>query len=179
MESLSHQDGACDGQVVLAGDQRGATEVGGSADTLEDRGEGDEALDIGVREGVFASLVGGDASGLQGSGKELHVLLLVVGDVLKVGVVVFAVACGIVSLLRLLCIWKVRSRTGLLKVLSRKLLKGTLVEDILKVLESESELEDSCVDVGARDKGCGSGDGSQEGDGADDSVLHFGKSNDC
>ena len=42
MLGLSHQDGAGDGQVGLAGDQGSTTEVGGGANALEDRGEGDE-----------------------------------------------------------------------------------------------------------------------------------------
>lgn len=95
---LGHQDGAGDGQVVLAGDQGSTTEVGGGANALEDRGEGDEGGNVRVGEGVLALRNGGDASGGQGSSEELDVLSLVVSDVLEVVVVVAAVACAIVSI---------------------------------------------------------------------------------
>jgi hypothetical protein len=95
---LGHQDGAGDGQVGLAGDQGSTAEVGGGANTLEDRGEGDEGGDVRVREGVLALGNRGDTSGSQSSGEELDVLSLVVSDVLEVVVVVAAVACEVVSI---------------------------------------------------------------------------------
>ena len=101
VDRLGHQDGACDGQVVLAGDQRSGTEVGRSTNALEDRSEAQETLGVGVGERVGASLDGCHASLLEGTGEELDVLLLIVGDVLKVVVVVATVACRVVSIVPL------------------------------------------------------------------------------
>lgn len=97
VKSLSDQDRACNGQVVLAGDQRGTAEVGRSANALEDGREGDEALDILVGEGVGALLDGLDTSGGQSAGEKADVLLLIVCDVLEVLVVLSIVSCTVVS----------------------------------------------------------------------------------
>ena len=100
VNGLGHQDGACDGQVVLAGDERSGTEVGRSTDALKDRSEAQEALRVRVRERVGASLDGCHASLLQGTGKELDVVLLIVSDVLKVVVVFATVACRVISIMQ-------------------------------------------------------------------------------
>jgi hypothetical protein len=97
VESLSHEDGAGNSQVGLAGDQRGTSEVGAGANALKDRREAEETVNILVGEGVVASSVRGDASGSQGTRKKLDVLLLVVSDVLEVLVVLGALSCAIVS----------------------------------------------------------------------------------
>lgn len=97
VQSLGDQNGACDGQVVLASNQGGTAKVGRSAHAFEDRGESDEALNIGVREGVVASLDRCDTGVRQSTGKKLHMLLLVVRNVLEVGIVVLAVPCMVVS----------------------------------------------------------------------------------
>ena len=97
---LGHQNGAGNGQVVLAGDQRSSTEVGRSTNALKDRSEAQETLGVGVGERVSASLDGFHASLLEGTGEELDVLLLIVGDVLKVVVVVATVACRAISIMR-------------------------------------------------------------------------------
>jgi hypothetical protein len=97
VESLSHEDGAGDGQVGLAGDQRRTSKVGGSSNALEDAGKTKETVDILVGEGVFASGVGGNTSGGQGTREKLDVLLLIVSDVLEVLVVLGALSCAIVS----------------------------------------------------------------------------------
>lgn len=91
MESLGHENRTCDRQVLLAGDQGGTAEVGGSANTLKDRRQSDEALHIGVREGVFACFNRSNTCGLQSPREELNMLLLVVCNVLQVVVVVFVI----------------------------------------------------------------------------------------
>lgn len=48
VESLHGEDGTGSGQVGLAGDQAGGTEVGAGANVLNDGGERDEALAVGV-----------------------------------------------------------------------------------------------------------------------------------
>lgn len=95
VEGLCDEDGAGDAQVGLAGDKGCGAEVGRSANALEDAGERDEGLDIGVREVVGARLHWSDSSGLESTSEELDVLLLIVGDVLEVVVVVRAVACWV------------------------------------------------------------------------------------
>jgi len=100
VDRLSHQDGAGDGQVVLAGDQRSGTEVGRSTNALKDRSEAQEALGVRVGERVGASLHRCHASLLQGTGKELDVVLLIVSDVLKVVVVFATVACRVISIMQ-------------------------------------------------------------------------------
>jgi hypothetical protein len=97
VEGLSHQDGAGDGQVGLAGDQRGTSEVGAGANALKDAGKTEETVNILVGEGVVTSSVRGDTSGGQGSREELDVLFLIVSDVLEVLVVLGALSCAIVS----------------------------------------------------------------------------------
>jgi hypothetical protein len=66
------------------------------------------------------------------------------------------------------------SRTSVLEVLLRELLEGALVKVVLKVLEGESELQDSHVDVGvlARNEGGCSGDGGQDWCGAENGRPH-------
>lgn len=92
VKSFGHQDRAGNRKVVFAGDQRGTAKVSGSADTLEHGRESDKALDIGVREGVVASLHRRDTGSLQSSREQLDVLLLVVRNVLDVIIVVLVVS---------------------------------------------------------------------------------------
>ena len=92
VEGLGDEDGARDAEVGGAVDEGGGAEVGGYADALEDRGEGDEGFGVGVGEGVGAGRDGLGAGGHEGGGEELDVLFLVVGDVLEVGVVLRAEA---------------------------------------------------------------------------------------
>lgn len=63
-------------------------------------------------------------------------------------------------------------RTGLGKVLLRELAKSLLVEDILKVLKSESEVEDDGVDVLASHDRAGLGNCGQKRRRAEDGRLH-------
>jgi hypothetical protein len=97
---LSHQDRACNGKVVLAGDQRSCTEVGRSTNTLKDGSEAQEALGVGVGEGVGASLNRCYTSLLQSTSEELDVVLLIVRDVLKVVVVVATVTYNIINIMQ-------------------------------------------------------------------------------
>lgn len=177
VDRLGHQDRASDSQVVLAGDQRSGTEVGRSTNTLENGSETQEALGVGVGEGVGASLDGGHTSLLQGTGEELNVVLLIVGDVLKVVVVVATVTCNIISFMQL-----PRSRhishTGLLEVLSGELLQDTLVENVLEVLQSKGKVEDRGINVVAGNNRGGRSDRSQKRHSAEDGVLHCGKRQD-
>ena len=98
VEGFRDEDGACDGKIILAGDETGAAEVGGCADAFEHRGEGYEGFGVGVREVVRA---GGDwlgAGGGEGRGEERDVFFFVVSDVLEI-VVVRAAEAGIYEFL--------------------------------------------------------------------------------
>lgn len=92
VERFGDEDGARNAEVGLAGDEAGAAEVGGYADALEHRGEGDEGFGVRVGEVVRAGCDGGGAGGHDGRGEELDVLFFVVGDVFEVVVVVGAEA---------------------------------------------------------------------------------------
>lgn len=170
MQSFGDEDGACDGQVVLAGDQWGATKVSGSANALKDRREGDEALDVRVGERVLASRIRRDASSRQGSSEKLDVFFLVVGNVLQIVVVGTVIACEVVRRRR--DERQSQSRTSLLEVLLRELRQGTFVEDVLEVLKGQSELQDRGIDVVAWGEWCSPSDGGQERHGGEDGVLH-------
>lgn len=89
----------------------------------------EEDIHIVVGEVVGALLDWGGTRGLNGVGKELDVLLLVVRNVLQVVVVVVPVP-------------------GLLEIARAELLKGLVVEDVLEVLEGQGEVQDRGVDVG-------------------------------
>jgi hypothetical protein len=173
VEGLSHKDGAGNGQVGLAGDQRGTSEVGAGSNTLKDRREAEETVNILVGEGVVASGVRGDTSGSQGTREKLDVLLLVVSDVLEVLVVLGALSCAIVSVKSSeACGCKILSHTSVDEVLLGELVESTLVEDVLEVLEGESELEDSGVDVVALNERSSAGNSGQERHGTENGVLH-------
>lgn len=97
MKGFSYKNRTGHTKVVLAGDQRGTAQVSRSADTFKHRREGDETLDIGVREGVFAGLHWRNTGSLQSSRQQLNVLFLIVRDVFEVLVVVLAVTWAIFS----------------------------------------------------------------------------------
>ena len=82
VQGLGDEDGARDAEVGLARDEAGAAQVGGDADALEHRGEGDEGFGVGVGEVVGAGGDGFGAGGGDGGGEEFDVLLFVVDDVL-------------------------------------------------------------------------------------------------
>lgn len=63
MKGFGDENGASDTEVFLAGDQTRASQVGRRADTLEDRGQGNERLGVGVREVVCTSSHGGGSGG--------------------------------------------------------------------------------------------------------------------
>jgi hypothetical protein len=77
-----------------------------------------------------------------------------------------------VSRAQWLVVAKKLSHTGGLEVLLGELGESTLVEDVLEVFKSESELEDSGVDVVTLDERSSAGNGGQERHGAEDGVLH-------
>jgi hypothetical protein len=154
VQGLSHQDGPGDAKVRLAGDERCATKVRTCAHALENGRKGDETrsatnvsqslvdransssendeadvdVHISIRKHISASLIRRHARRLQGRGQSLHVRLLVESNVLKVIVVIDAIS-------------------GILKVLLGEVGEGAFVEDILQVLERQSELEDGGVDI--------------------------------
>lgn len=97
MKGFSYKDRTGHTKVVFAGDQWGTAQVSRSADTFKHRREGDEALDIGVREGVFASLHRRDTGGLQSSRQQLDVLFLIVRDVFEVLVIVLVIPWAILN----------------------------------------------------------------------------------
>ena len=82
VQGFGDEDGARDAEVGLARDEAGAAQVGGDADALEHRGEGDEGFGVGVGEVVGAGGDGFGAGGGDGRAEEFDVLLFVVGDVL-------------------------------------------------------------------------------------------------
>lgn len=127
VEGFGDEDGAGDAEVGLAGDEAGAAEVGGCADALEHRGEGDEGFRVRVGEVVRAGCDGGGAGGHDGRGEELDVLFFVVGDVLEVVVVVGAEA-------------------GAEEVGLGHALYAAFVEGVLQMLQGEGILQD--VEVG-------------------------------
>ena len=87
MQGLGDEDGARDAEVGFAGDEARAAEVGGDADALEHRGEGDEGFRVRVREAVGAGGDGFGARGGEGGCEEFDVLLFVVGNVFQVVIV--------------------------------------------------------------------------------------------
>lgn len=48
VQRFGHENGACDGEVVLVGDQGGTAEIGAGANTLDDARQGDEGFAIAV-----------------------------------------------------------------------------------------------------------------------------------
>jgi len=80
VKGFSDEDRASDGEVFLARDETSATEVGRSANALEDRSEADEGLGIRVGKVISASSDGSGASVLDRGGQELDVLLFIVND---------------------------------------------------------------------------------------------------
>ena len=129
MQGFGDEDGAGDAEVGLARDEAGAAQVGGDADALEHRGEGDEGFGVGVREAVGAGGDGFGAGGGDGGGEKFDVLFFVVGDVLEVVVV-----CG--------------AEAGVGKVFFRHGRHGSFVEDVLEMLEGEGILEDVYISDG-------------------------------
>lgn len=153
MNGFGGEDGASNGEVILAHDGRGGAEVGAAANTLEDGGERDEALGVSVGELVGAGGDGHGASSCEALSKDVDVLLLVVRNVLEVVVVVLGEAGG--------C----EVRLG-------HLVQAFDVEDVLEVLKGESKLEDVGVGIGlALDGGCRNG-GAGQGRNGGKSVLH-------
>ena len=123
VEGFGDEDGPRDAEVGLAGDEAGAAEVGGCADALEHRGEGDEGFGVRVGELVRAGRDGFGARGGDGRGEELDVLFFVVGDVFEVVVV------G-------------RAEAGVEEGLLRHALNAAFVKGVLQMLEREGILED-------------------------------------
>lgn len=155
VESLSDEDGASNGQVVLAGDQGSTTEVGRCADALENGGESDELLSGHVLgEVVLALLDRSGTSGSNGAGEKLHVVLLVAGDVSQVGVV---------------CLVEAESQEGA----AGNAAESMAVEVVLEVLKSEGELQDGHVDVGTLDGRSSERRGGERQCGGNGRVLHF------
>ena len=85
MPGLDGQDASSCGQVGLAHDIRGGTQVGGNAHPLKDRGGRDERFDVRDTESVCAFFDWGCAGFLQRPSEERHVHTFVCTDFLDVG----------------------------------------------------------------------------------------------
>lgn len=94
VQCLRHEDGSSNAKIVFARDESRAAKIGRGSYSLEHRGERDEALNVGVREVVFASSNGLGTSSCQCCGQELHVFFFVMNDVFEVVVVAFAESSG-------------------------------------------------------------------------------------
>jgi len=129
VKRFGDEDRAGHTEVFLAGDESSTTEVGRGANTLKDRSEGDEGLGILEREVISASSDGSGASTGDGAGQELNVLFLVADDVKQILVIQGREA-------------------GIDKVLLAHHADATFVEDILKMLEGKSVLQDVQVSDG-------------------------------
>ena len=138
MQALGDEDGARDAEVVLAGDETRAAEVGGCADALEHGGEPDEGLGVFVGEVVCACCDGGGAGRLESGGQVLHVELLVVDDVFEVVVVGLGEAGG--------------EEGG-----CGEFGDATFVEDVFQMLKGQGVLENVDISDGTLFHGSGQG----------------------
>lgn len=116
MYCLGDQDRGRNPEVILACDKPSTTKVCRGPDPFENRGEGNEARDIGVREFVFACSDWRSTSSGQSRSEELDVFFLIVNDIFKVAVIL-----------------RIKSRGD--EILFRHFFKSSLVEDIFKMLE--------------------------------------------
>ena len=82
MNSFSDEDGASNTEVLLGCDKTSASEVGRSANTLEDGGKTDEGLGVCVWEFVLASSNWLGTSSAESSGQKLNVSFLIVSNLL-------------------------------------------------------------------------------------------------
>jgi len=82
--SLNSEDRSSSGDVVGVGDISSSSEVGRDTDVLNDLGETEEGLNVGVGEGVLAALRRvGDTGSLESGSQEGDVSGLIGGNLLE------------------------------------------------------------------------------------------------
>ena len=152
---LDGEDGASGGEVGLARDVGGSAEVGRDTDTLEDRGSGEEGLDAVVAELVLALSDGLSTGLLESRGQEIDVSLLVRANALDVVVESLVEASVLKSLLVVL-------------------LETLAVEGVLKVLKSQSIVQDGgIINLGSTLGGSSVGQASGEDGSGNLGEMHY------